>query len=344
MTRVPTSNYGASASTQFNWATDDSDQFNRELDLYRLSQALELHDHSSTRGLAVTRMADNSIDEVMYKPLSVSTRALANLSVTAAKIAAGTITDDKLAVAKMEKAGGIMTGNLQVMPTGAPTTGYYFMGSGSSSIGYDGTSMVLNNAGGGFVIIVTDTKVYRGFAPTTGYTFYGTGGQYIGFDGTNLVASGQVLRSSANTVDAPLGGMVTFKTLAELTAAGPRWARETALNGRLILGAGSAGGIPEVFLESTAYGSSWAPLTIMGYSITRGGLAVGGISTSATASPPFLAAASAANNPTGATNVDVGGHTHPVTGGALTGDPAQVNAGAPFYSPMFAVIWGRRIS
>lgn len=82
MTRVSTTNYAGAAATTFFWATSSGDRFNRELDLYKLAQALELHDHNTGKGLAVARV-QNAL---------INTDQIAAGAVTAAKMAVDTIT------------------------------------------------------------------------------------------------------------------------------------------------------------------------------------------------------------------------------------------------------------
>lgn len=54
----------------------------------------------------------------------------------------------------------------------------------------------------------------------------------------------------------PPGAVVWFRSLAELTAAGAGWTRETTLDGRYPIGAGTTG--TQTFAAGTAYGSTWA--------------------------------------------------------------------------------------
>lgn len=54
----------------------------------------------------------------------------------------------------------------------------------------------------------------------------------------------------------PHGAVIAFRTAAEITAAGAGWSRETALDGRILLGAGTAGG--QTFTEANNYGSNWS--------------------------------------------------------------------------------------
>ena len=56
----------------------------------------------------------------------------------------------------------------------------------------------------------------------------------------------------------PPGAVVWFRTLAEVTAAGAGWTRETTLDGLFPIGAGTT--FSQTFAEATSYGSSWAHL------------------------------------------------------------------------------------
>lgn len=96
MSRVATTNYGAETDTQFQWATTDGDFFDRELDIFRLSRAVELHDHSSGRGLPIARVAAGAVDAAGLAALAVQTTQINDLAVTNAKLGAGVVTRDKI--------------------------------------------------------------------------------------------------------------------------------------------------------------------------------------------------------------------------------------------------------
>jgi hypothetical protein len=53
----------------------------------------------------------------------------------------------------------------------------------------------------------------------------------------------------------PPGAVVWFRTLAEVTAAGAGWTRETTLDGLFPIGAGTT--FSQTFAEATSYGSAW---------------------------------------------------------------------------------------
>lgn len=135
MTRVATTNYGADATTQFNWATSGSDLFSRTLDLYYMSQALELHDHSAGRGLPVSRLAAGAVTAASITALSIDTTALANLSVTNAKLAAASVTLDKLALPFLQ-ATNDFPGGLSLKDSASTyRTGWYVAANGIAAWG-----------------------------------------------------------------------------------------------------------------------------------------------------------------------------------------------------------------
>jgi hypothetical protein len=74
----------------------------------------------------------------------------------------------------------------------------------------------------------------------------------------------------------PSGAIVAFRTAAEVTAAGAGWAVETNLAGKVIIGAGTAGGA--TFTEATNYGTNWTVASAVGSPAT-GAVQSGGAST-----------------------------------------------------------------
>lgn len=98
MPREETQNYGASTSTRFQWATTDQDLFDREFDLYRLSQALEFHTHAPTRGLpiGVGGIGADAVNTAAIAALAVTTAKIADLAVTNVKLAEGAVTRNKV--------------------------------------------------------------------------------------------------------------------------------------------------------------------------------------------------------------------------------------------------------
>src|SRR6266498_3121728 len=140
MARIQTSYYGADATTQFQWATSDADLFSRTRDLYYMSQALELHDHTNGRGLAVGRLADGAITSASFGPLSVMTAALANLAVTTAKLADGAVTRPKIATPLIQATNN-STGGINLADSSAGyTTWWYVSATGQMVFGFGSTT------------------------------------------------------------------------------------------------------------------------------------------------------------------------------------------------------------
>lgn len=153
MSRIQTSNYGADLTTQFQWATTDDDQFDREFDIYRLSQALEFHDHSATRGLPVARLAAGIVDATALAPLSVSTGVLQDLSVTNAKLAAGAVTRDKITFPLVQPTNDMAGGFRMRETANTYALGFYMAANGLAVFGSGTTAgtvpanLILGQAG-----------------------------------------------------------------------------------------------------------------------------------------------------------------------------------------------------
>lgn len=259
MSRVQTTWYAGSTDTQFAWATTDNDLFDREQDLYRLAQAVEGHTHGTGKGLPVDRLADLSIISSMYGAASIPTGALQDLSVTTPKIANGAVTDAKLDAPRVLRAGDSMTGDLRAT-RGGGVSGAIFLGSGNNYMYFDGNNLDINNGSANFIrFFGFGLQTWRPSAPSTGYLYAGNSGTALGFDGSvwKLDAGAQsgTIHTDGNTVGVPLGGIVLFRVASEIAAAGVRWARESVLDGRLVVGAGSTAGV--TFVENTFYGTHW---------------------------------------------------------------------------------------
>jgi hypothetical protein len=80
----------------------------------------------------------------------------------------------------------------------------------------------------------------------------------LGAVGVNQLGNGAVTlaKLAASVAVVPSGLVAWFETLAELTAAGAGWARYTAADGRLLIGAGTT--FSQAFTQATNYGSTWA--------------------------------------------------------------------------------------
>lgn len=272
---------------------------------------------------------------------SASDKVLISLSPTTTTW--GLVPDAALQTPKVSRSGDTMTGDLQVNRNGsaAPTTGYLILGNNTAFyVGFDGTKHVINTPR---LNVTNDLYVDRSQAgsPTTGFVILGNNAaHYVGFDGTNVVADGSKIVTLANDgagslVDAdlldgvqgsgyalaaagvPLGAVVWFRTLAELTAAGAAWTRETNLDGRLLIGAGTT--FSQTFAEATSYGANWTPSS---------GLSVSAVSP--LADGQVLLVSSGAT-----TNVATASHTHPA--------PTLSGSGTAWLPPMRAGIWARKI-
>lgn len=152
MTRQSTSNYGAVTDTQFAWATSDADIFDRELDLYRQAQALENHDHSSTRGLAVTRLAAGVVVDASLAALAVTEAKIATGAVTNTKLGAGAVTRDKISWPLIQPSNDMAGGYSQRDTSNTYAVGFYIAANGlavlgSGTVGTIGSNMVMGQAG-----------------------------------------------------------------------------------------------------------------------------------------------------------------------------------------------------
>lgn len=261
---------------------------------------------------------------------------------------------------KVNREGDTMTGDLMVNRTGsaAPTTGFLVLGNDTAKFfGFDGTTHVLVTPR---FDIRNDLYVYRVGTPSQGYVILGnSAAHFVGFDGANVVADGNKIWTDANTANAvttakiadtnvtaaklnadvpivPLNGVIWFPTLADLTAAGSRWSRHTAADGRLLVGAGTAGSPtlsnPQTFTEATNYGTDW------GHSHGSSALTV----TGGTDGPTITVAVQSGAG----TTVAASNHGHNIGGvGGTTGDVGGTTDSTVWLpGALRAGIWGRRSS
>jgi hypothetical protein len=316
MTRIATTYYGADPTTQFQWATAGSDQFSRIYDLYYLAQAVEYHDHSNTRGLAVARVADGSLTAASYGALSVGTAALANLgvtnaklgdlsvstgklqdgSVTAVKIAAGAVGITQLADASVTIAKlfdrSVTTTKIGLLAVTSAELADTSVGTAKIVDGSINRAKIANLAIG---VNQLDTN-----AVGAGHIIDGSVGTAEITDGavtTNKIGDGQVtaakLASGVGTV--PSGLIAAVPTAAQIPSG---WTRYTNGDGRLLIGAGTT--FSQTFVENNNIGASnWTPVT--------------GLVTDVPTST-FVAAAASANNATGASGVGTSTHLHTING------------------------------
>lgn len=129
----------------------------------------------------------------------------------------------------------------------------------------------------------------------------------------------------------PSGAVVWFETLAELTAAGAGWARYTAGDGRLLIGAGTT--FSQTFAEATNYGANWTPAISLG--VNAGSLDVAG---STDAAPTVTNAYTA-----GTASAAGLGHVHGSSGLSISGVPNLSGETTAWLPPARAGIWGRKV-
>lgn len=148
----------------------------------------------------------------------------------------------------------------------------------------------------------------------------------------------------------PQGAIVLARTLAEVVAWGAGWTQETSLAGLLPVGIGTT--FSQTFVEATSYGTAWDHLhaddhvhagpshthDMQSHTHQVGShhhfMAAHSHNLSAhthslgTGGSSFLAAASASNNPAGATNVSADTHTHSGTSGTASPNVSNDSTGA----------------
>jgi hypothetical protein len=196
-----------------------------------------------------------------------------------------------------------------------------------------------------------------------------TGGGIPSFQGINvgvngissagaIFIAGQQVYSPFNPppagVSVPSGMIAAFRTAAEIASG---WARETVMDGRLPVGAGTSFG--QTFAEGTSYGGSWAHqhtsnsfgvTTSVSVSVSVNGSAIGGPSDNTGAPSASGGTVSGTPPPSFGTNT----HTHALNGvslavsasgsgsgsgsGSATGDTSN----ATWLPPMRAVVWARK--
>jgi hypothetical protein len=365
MARDATSNYGADVDTVFQWATSDGDFFDRELDMSFLARAVERHDHSAGRGIAVGRVAAGSIVTASYAAGSVDSNAIGAGQVGTTKIAASAVTGDKLAVDAVTETkianlavtlgklaagavnstklvAGTVVAHLGYTPankagenfTGASdfkTTNPAAVALGTQNTGADpGYGFgVLNQAGNAWEILVrhaqADFSIPVNVPALTctslnGGTPWHSGndGAGSGLDADLLDGQSSAFYATAASVAAlatmPSGGIIIFRTQAELNAAGAGWTTAAEFAGRIPVGAGTT--FTQTFVANTPYGANWTPVT--------------GLSSAAMSGPSETFPVAG-----GGTQVASAAHVH--TPGAINGQ------GSVWHPPMYGVIYGLKI-
>jgi hypothetical protein len=140
-------------------------------------------------------------------------------------------------------------------------------------------------------------------------------GLIVGTDG--IACAGPVTANGTTIVPVPLGAIVAFATVADLTAAGASWTRHTALDGRLPVGDGTT--FSQTFAAATNYGANWTPSS---------GLSVASV-------VPLADGQTVLVNTGATTSVATSTHTHPA--------PTLNGTSTAWLPPMRAVVWARRI-
>lgn len=331
MSRLPTNNYGADADTTFQYATTDNDQFDREKDLYNLSLAVERHDHSAGRGLAVSRLAAEAVNSAAIAPLAIQSTHIGNLQVTTDKYATASITAVKLAAGvaaanlgftPVNRAGDINIGNLSILYAAAGQVAFVIRHT-ENNPGYAFGILKADNSN--WELLIAHQQVAVNIPLIATDRLQGTELDLTGSTGGFSLRSAGDLKVGANTgVQAQLtslnsaiasvvpSGMGAFFQTAGNIPAG--WTRFSAADGRMLVGEGSTFGSPS-FTGGNSYGSNWTPVT---------GLTVSGLGGPSETFPVQ----------NGSTQVASAGHTH--------GSPSVSGQGAQWIPPVRAVCWATK--
>jgi hypothetical protein len=364
MSRTQTTHYQADAFTTFWWASDDNDQFDRELDLAFLAQGLEYHDHSSGRGLPVARVEASAVDATALASNAVTTAKIANLAVTNAKIAETTIANSKLAggISADKLVAGVAVANLGYTPlnlAGGTLTGSLAMSDATTlSIIHTGssgaTNLYLEKAGGsGFPLHIHNKEALPGYSigilnaagsvwelvASHNQFSYGIPVHMNAASGNSISnmsygSSAMVTNLNANYLQNQLGsyyGRATHEAFsgAHVFVMGAAsipagWTRNTSADGRLVMGAGTTSGLSNTFAENTHYGN-WKPKADLSASHT---LTTSGV--------PQTADGGITVNP--GSSVVVAPHTHGHPTPTITGSILLANTTADWYIASYAMV------
>jgi hypothetical protein len=261
-----------------------------------------------------------------YVAASLSTTLTAWSKIMTAMIADAQVTDAKLALQKVQAAtplassfGGLLGANkngfyLMGNPGDAPVAGHSYYAINIVDFTNPTTyncQLAVDNA--------DPTQMYiRLIIAGSGTAWHkvwndGNDGPGSGLDADLLdgnssafYATASGLASAIATAAAgavPAGAIVGFRNAADLTNAGAGWVAETNLDGRIMVGSGTAGG--QTFVPANSYGTSWTATVSGTASATTGGGAV---------------------QAGGASSSDPQGHTHSVTGTVALLPPARAVA------------------
>jgi hypothetical protein len=369
MSRVATANYLGEADTQFQWATDDNDQFDRELDLSFLARALERHTHSAGKGLQVGTdgLANDAVTGAKIATGAVGTSELADDAVTAAKIPTGVVGTSELADGAVTS---IKIGGLAVTTDRLADLSVTNAKIGTGVIhpnklipnSFDAVQVAAAFATGAFdapniADIIADNSILGDAKLGDNSVTGNSAGSAIG---ANVIHANRLVGGSmseaevdriipAGAIDGdrlkdgavtpvkggvPSGLIAAFDTLAELTAAGATWARYTSGDGRLLIGAGTT--FSQTFVEATNPGGNWTPASSVGVTIGSLGASSSGIA--ATSEGGFLARIDG-----GTTEAPPKTHGHPAPSITLSGAPGITGTGTAWLPPSRVVVWGRKI-
>lgn len=353
MSRVPTTNYLASADTTFEYATDDNDAFDRA-DITNLARAVDQHDHTPGRGLALTgdsfadntitqskiangavataKVADAAITELKLAVDAVTTNKILNLAVTNAKIGNDAVTATKIAddaIGAEHLVDGAV-GTVAVVDL-AITTPKLAAGAVTTAKISDAQITDVKIADGH----VTSAKILNGAVTTEKLAVGAVDNNRIalGAVGTNQLANGSIIAAKisdgqvtsaklgADVVQVPPGAICAFDNQTDLTNAGAKWQTYTASAGRFLIGAGTL--YSQTFTAQADVGTNWTPSSGLG--VSGGG--------------PHI------NNTFFATAVSSGsaGATVTASGSSEHAAPSLTNTSTPWIPPARVVIWGRRI-
>lgn len=220
-------------------------------------------------------IADGAITNNKLALAAVGVNQIADLAVSTAKLADDAVTEPKIA-ANAVTATQIANGNVTAgkLEAGAVVThlGYTPLNKAGDTMG--GPLLMPNNVA---IRLAEQAGAARDFLKMTT-----TNVGELGNVNNNLNLIGfSTLQWNGVSLPFPSGGTSWFETLAELTAAGSGWARYTAADGRLLVGAGTT--FSQTFVEATNYGSSWAHAhdqgTLATNTVSAGSVASGGGST-----------------------------------------------------------------
>jgi hypothetical protein len=159
------------------------------------------------------------------------------------------------------------------------------------------------------------------------------GGTLLSFDPTSGILAVNGVAFSGGASGVPSGLVAMFRTAAAIAAG---WTRETALDGRMAIGAGTS--FSTTFAEATSYGSSWSHgHTGASHNHPSAGLTVSG-NTGGENSDNGLATP-------GGVNLPVVGHTHSISVGVAgnTSGASAVNTSSDMWViPMKAYIYAAK--